>query len=622
MSEMDDDDPQVRRQFLRTLGFIPFGRTYQGPPVAEDADPSTWDAETLTEQPTGISRKLFRHQLKSVYDMEVFERKEPTIVPVNMSTPCFHRHRHSNSCVWGHGRRMERVLVRHVGIQADPLGFGKTMSLLSLVARDKFPWDLDSEYAPEIVSATDAGRVTWKTSFRRIKQTLVLVSLSCLDQWIAEISFTQLKCYIVKSKKHIREFEPDDNDCDIVLVTPTMFNRLISHVGDVAWKRFIFDEPAQLSVPTMATVVSGFTWLVTATPAGIAQCQPSSNWVSELIRSMGSCRSIQMFCVRNPMKFVETSFAMPPTIFKDYLCWHPMARHLRGLVNGTVHRMIQAGDIASAMTYLGGTSTTCVRDLVKLVRAKKQRELEQANLFREQWTRRPTSEVRSRKIAEWSARIRTLENAMTRLETITGDDSCPICMDTVENPIIEPACGHLFCATCLLTWCTTNKTCPNCRCIIDASKLVTVAKNVDESKESTETVARPKTKLETIEKIVLDRLNETPEARFIVASQYIGGYGMIKSLLDRLVVPWCVISGAASTRAKKVKSFNEGSVKVIFISNLDSTAGVNLQAATDIILYNDMHPNIRSQIIGRANRIGRKSSVIVHTLFASYDHSS
>jgi SNF2 family DNA or RNA helicase len=55
-------------------------------------------------------------------------------------------------------------------------------------------------------------------------------------------------------------------------------------------------------------------------------------------------------------------------------------------------------------------------------------------------------------------------------------------------------------------------------------------------------------------------------------------------------------------------------MRVIFITNLESTAGVNLQSASDIILYNDMPPSIREQIIGRANRIGRVGQVTVHTL--------
>jgi SNF2 family DNA or RNA helicase len=67
-------------------------------------------------------------------------------------------------------------------------------------------------------------------------------------------------------------------------------------------------------------------------------------------------------------------------------------------------------------------------------------------------------------------------------------------------------------------------------------------------------------------------------------------------------------------RKRLIESFNKGEVKVVFLGNLESTAGVNLQAATDVLMYNTMSESKRAQIIGRANRIGRKHQLVVHTL--------
>ena len=43
-------------------------------------------------------------------------------------------------------------------------------------------------------------------------------------------------------------------------------------------------------------------------------------------------------------------------------------------------------------------------------------------------------------------------------------------------------------------------------------------------------------------------------------------------------------------------------------------AGINLEMATDIILYHEMPLAIREQVIGRALRIGRKEDLTVHNL--------
>ncbi len=87
--------------------------------------------------------------------------------------------------------------------------------------------------------------------------------------------------------------------------------------------------------------------------------------------------------------------------------------------------------------------------------------------------------------------------------------------------------------------------------------------------------------------------------------------------MDDLNIAWCVISGASSTRDKLISAFKTGDVKAVYLSNLESTAGVNLQVATDIVLFNEMSESMRCQIIGRANRIGRELPLTVHTLHAS-----
>ena len=43
-------------------------------------------------------------------------------------------------------------------------------------------------------------------------------------------------------------------------------------------------------------------------------------------------------------------------------------------------------------------------------------------------------------------------------------------------------------------------------------------------------------------------------------------------------------------------------------------AGINLQEATDIIMYHSISSEHRRQIIGRANRIGRTCELTVHNL--------
>ncbi|XP_050547505.1 uncharacterized protein LOC126909105 isoform X9 [Daktulosphaira vitifoliae] len=61
------------------------------------------------------------------------------------------------------------------------------------------------------------------------------------------------------------------------------------------------------------------------------------------------------------------------------------------------------------------------------------------------------------------------------IECSTNDDSanplndCPICTNTLREPIHTTTCGHEFCKGCIDRWLQDKSTCPICRSSIDSS---------------------------------------------------------------------------------------------------------------------------------------------------------
>ena len=74
------------------------------------------------------------------------------------------------------------------------------------------------------------------------------------------------------------------------------------------------------------------------------------------------------------------------------------------------------------------------------------------------------------------------------------------------------------------------------------------------------------------------------------------------------------VKGASDTRARIISQFKTGEIRGIFLNANNNGAGINLQECTDIVFYHKMHPDVRTQVIGRAMRIGRKEALTVHTL--------
>jgi len=52
----------------------------------------------------------------------------------------------------------------------------------------------------------------------------------------------------------------------------------------------------------------------------------------------------------------------------------------------------------------------------------------------------------------------------------------------------------------------------------------------------------------------------------------------------------------------------------VILNSRFNGAGINLETASDIILYHEMPSAIREQVVGRALRIGREGDLIVHNL--------
>jgi len=197
-------------------------------------------------QPSNINKHLFKHQLASIYQMEKLEAEQ--------FIECDNY-----------------IKETKIGVNADPTGYGKTLSMIGLIVRDKMKWDTNVPFTKEIITTESAGLVKVRKIKRydKINTTLILVSPSIVSQWEQEFSCTDLNVKIVASRRDVDNINIEDYD--VVIVTVNMYNNLIMSYSKYAWKRFIFDEPGHIRVSGMKEINAGFYWFVTATPETIIQ---------------------------------------------------------------------------------------------------------------------------------------------------------------------------------------------------------------------------------------------------------------------------------------------------------------------------------------------------------------
>ena len=104
-------------------------------------------------------------------------------------------------------------------------------------------------------------------------------------------------------------------------------------------------------------------------------------------------------------------------------------------------------------------------------------------------------------------------------------------------------------------------------------------------------------------------------SRYLIFSEYDNSFQRISYKLSEAMIPFKVLKGGVDEQQKNIKKYESGEIKILMLNANNFGAGLNLQRTTDIIIYHQFRTeDLKSQVIGRAQRIGRQTSLNVHYL--------
>jgi hypothetical protein len=538
----------------------------------------------VVDQPENYKRPLFEHQKTSIYFMEHLEKS---------------KHININNLY---------NIETNFGIQADITGYGKTASMIGLIVRNKMKWDknLKSKKIIKVIYSTNPSgyKITKNISLKKIKTTLIIVSQSLVSQWRDELKLSELTFEIVRTNKKASEVNAEE--FDVILCTPTMYNKLINRYSNVIWKRMLYDEPETTQIPSMKNIYAEFTWFITATPDLLKWRYSSrrNHHIARLLLHQLQNIFFNALQIKNPIDYIKQSYNMPPVRNYIYDCFQPISRAVMGFVPRRVEVMIEAGNIRGAIQYLGGNETD---NIVNLVKSRFQEELNDAQHKIERYTLRGDES----RIQEWTEKKTRIEKRINELDirfenALQG--TCNICFSSLTRPALVPCCQHLFCGKCIMKWVGSENNCPLCRTVFPISDLTYIKKDTESELEP-----RNPNKTQQIIKIIKSNKN----GRFIIFSEEDATYINITQELINAKIICKEIKGRSESREKIINQFKSGKINVIFLNSKNNGAGINLQECSDIILYHKMNSLTQTQIIGRANRIGRINELNIHHLHVS-----
>jgi hypothetical protein len=485
--------------------------------------------------------------------------------------------------------------------------------VVGLLSRDKMTWDQSKKFKQiniKNICEYDSDvnlTITNYTYINKVDCSLLVVNQSIITQWINELNLLGVKHYVVNTRKKIDSL--NINRHKLIIVIPTMYNKLMDSYRDIVWKRFIYDEPVNTHLPAMRNIKAGFYWFITATPNQLNHQNRSSR--NHFLRSvfnywMGN-DTLEALIVKNDIEYVKNSYNLPATEYLNHICYQPVYNMCRDYIDRETSDMISAGNISGAIQRLGGNETSNIFELIK---SKLQVKLEQRNY---QLRTAIINNNSISNITHHNTKRLTLLRQLNEIKeqyTQRLNENCSICIDQLEKPVLVPCCQNIMCGSCILEWVKTHNTCPLCRSSIDHSTLVYIkGKNESptlENKDKTRQLTKPET--------ILQIINNNKSGKFIVFSNYSETFQHIHSVLQNNDIRYKELKGQTGRREKIISEFKNGRIKVLFLNSKNNGAGINLQEATDIILYHELDTDLKTQVIGRANRIGRQHSLFVHQL--------
>jgi hypothetical protein len=543
----------------------------------------------------------------------------------------------------------------NIGILGDIVGYGKTLTALSIIAHNSLnnihinnimTHSYHSVKGYNYFTAVSNNKKT-PNIYDMISSTLIIVPRGPVYvQWEKTLKeSTSLKYLAIDSltfiKKNLPEYDLNNeseiisyfNKYDVVLIKNTTLNNLLEYYNNNQkdkfinkWKRIIIDECHDI-INKIEIFNYLFIWLISGTYMNICDkyyCTSYSQYYN--IKDILKEEYIDFLLVKCNKQFVKESFNIPVLVENYYLC--KMSKYLKVIknyINQSVLEKINANDISGAIKELGGKNDT-EEGIAKLICTDMNKSLSNKKKEREYiLTLDIAEEQKENKIKNIDNEIKILEDKLKDLtERITEikNKTCSICLDNITNPIILE-CTHLFCGSCLFQYLNNInlnlKKCPECRTEIKSTQNLTAIVPVN----NTDNVNIPIEKYELIGKGVLTKeetlieiIKNNIAGKYIIFSR-VDSFSKIITELANNNITYSSLKGHTTHMMNVLNNFKSGKINVILLTTQYAGSGIDISFATDVIILHSMDVD-KQQAIGRAQRVGRTSSLKVHNL--CYEH--
>ena len=571
-------------------------------------------------QPDGIHVKLRPHQLTSIAAMIELENKPSIIIDRPGFKDGFDYLRYRSDDYFDDSTL---IIETNIAFLADKVGSGKTYMILGLISTAKNPSQSNGfiEGSKHFSIRMIRNKVCNNVS-------LIVVPHGLVNQWTGFLDCTDIK-YVRFTKeadfniffgdkglsKKFKNVNSDKVETvmkqnQVFLLNINRYKTFHEIFPSEIWARLIIDEIDTIALPRIFNETGNFSWFVSATPENYSR---SYRYLNNILENH-SRNMIRFLSVRNNDDYVNKSITLPnPNIFFIETMLQRVVSVFSDMLPSEVVTMINAGNMEEAIKKLNcnvSTSNNIITILTENIK-KELFNLEKKLIYVKSIVPQDPTRIKkiSDKISSNNTKLKTIKDRINSIK----NEICIICADSYNKPAVVHCCKNVYCLECLMgSLAACHNQCPMCRSKV-TKKDYTV---IDEGKVASKKII-PKDDFGSMDKskvleIILKHLkNKYVAPKILIFSDYHQTFDNIKNNITDSGLKFAKIAGVPAHITNVINKFNVGEINVLLLDSSHYGSGLNLQAAEFVILYHRMNDAVETQVIGRAHRFGRTTSLNV-----------
>ena len=562
------------------------------------------ETDQSAETPVDFKKPLKEHQLKVLKRMTELETRKTLVIG-------------------------SKTYKTNFGILCDKVGSGKSIMLLSTIVNNKI---LTSEtlsntlfvstYQPLNVLITTPQVVNSHPS------NVIVVPKYILSQWQIYIEdFTNLSQRRISTRAELENFTAQP---DIILVTHSMYNSFANKFQNKYFSRIIFDEVDTIKIPSCAIINAHFYWFVSASLQNLLYCNIKHTGFIKNTLSSFLHKDVEYFFVKNNDKVVDLSLQLPEPIINIIKCKNNNILNIVGnAITNEAKLMISAGDINGAINELNifGCDNDNIIEVISFNLIKKL-ENEKLRLETKKVMNYSNETEKNKSIEHSQNIINEIEQKIALIQDrINSTDLDPISYEEIQYPVITKCCQNKFEFTTLIEYIDLqNKKkkkveCPMCRKIgLNQNDLVYI-------KSPTDTISQPiqvsqeykfelNDKYANLDFLLKNKIN--PTSKILIMSEFDKSFSdPLINVLEKYYLKYMAINTPYVPVNTIINKYKNNEISVLLMNARNYGAGINLETTDHIIILHKMNLELEKQVIGRAQRLGRHTTLQVWKLYHS-----